>query len=80
MTNYPVKRTRDGETREWDAKTVVERLDVLSPGVVEMSVRTGSEMVLRLMELVGAILCLEEEEVRGLRIIKTGVRFSDASA
>jgi radical SAM family uncharacterized protein/radical SAM-linked protein len=77
MPACTVRRVRkDGnKVQEVDIRPLVERVTVEAPDTLRLQIITQPEGGVRLLEVVGALLGLEERAVRGLRINKTQVEF-----
>lgn len=70
-----IRRQFKGKVRELDAKAIVKGVEVRPPRTLLLTVHSGPEGGVRLLEVVGTLLGLAQEEVRRLRILKTEVEF-----
>jgi radical SAM-linked protein len=75
MATCVIRRKRGDKVQELDVRAMVDEVKVSSPCHLLLTVHPGPEGGVRLMELAGALLGLEEGNVRRLRITKTAVEF-----
>jgi radical SAM family uncharacterized protein/radical SAM-linked protein len=74
---FMIRRVRKdgGKAQEIDARPHVEALEMVGPGALSLLVLNAPDGGIRLLELLGAILGVDEPTVRRLRVTKVRVEF-----
>jgi radical SAM-linked protein len=79
MPSCLMRRVRKNKVQEVDIKNQVLNVELSSPQTLHLQLYTPPDGAVRIMEVVGAVLGLETNEVRKLRILKTNVEFLESS-